>query len=52
MATIKLEKPWTYRDGVALSIDYPAGEFEVTEAIAAAAEAEGAVKPTKAKATK
>lgn len=52
MATIKLEKPWTYRDGVALSIDYPAGEHQVTDAIAAAAEADGAVKPEKAKAAK
>ena len=52
MATIKLDKPWTYRDGVSLSIDYPAGEHEVTDEIAAAADADGATKPTKAKATK
>lgn len=58
MATIKLDKPWTYRDGVSLSIDYPAGEFEVADEIAAAAASQGgewigeSVKPTKAKAAK
>jgi hypothetical protein len=52
MATIKLELPWTYRDGVRLSIDYPAGEHEVADEVAAAFAAENPAKPEKAKATK
>jgi len=48
MATIKLDKPWTYREGVSLSIDYPAGEHEVKPAVAAAAEADGVIAKAKA----
>lgn len=39
MQTLKLDKPWTYRTPLA-TIDYPAGEHEVTEAVAKAFAAE------------
>lgn len=41
MKTIKLESPWTYRTPE-VTIDYPAGEHEVTDKIAAAAPKEKA----------
>lgn len=42
MPQIKLEQPWTYRTP-AKTIDYPAGEHEVFQYIADAAEADGAI---------
>ena len=33
MPTIKLKSPWTYRSP-ALTADYPAGEHEVSDAVA------------------
>lgn len=41
MKTIKLAEPWTYRTAE-VTIDYPAGEHEVTDRIAAAAPKEKA----------
>ena len=42
MRTIKLEKAWSYVSPQK-TIDYPAGEHEVTNEVAAKAEADGAI---------
>jgi hypothetical protein len=39
MKTLKLDKPWTYRTPL-VTVEYSAGEHEVTDAIAAAYAAE------------
>lgn len=46
MVTIKLEKPWTYRDPQT-TIDYPAGEHSVFAYIADAAEKAGVIEDRK-----
>jgi hypothetical protein len=42
MQTITLAAPWTYRT-VLKTIEYPAGQHEVTNEVAAQAEAEGVI---------
>lgn len=47
MKTLKLDKPWAYRTSTR-TIQYPAGEYEVTNEIHDAAVAAGVVKEGKA----